>query len=881
MKNDTNQEEWRNPLAEWVTGIVQPTKSQTSQKRSSQSSRKEDSEPRRFELPALPKRDFSSEKTDKKNFDSQGIVNVQTIRNGIICCADGSYVKILEIMPLNYYQKDSTEKNKITESFLQLFRTCPNTIRIKMRTEKSDTYAIVNTIRENYRKENNPMLAQRAEEYIAHILGLQNANTVDKRFYIIYQYEGENGKFSRNFNDILRTMRSIEHDIRSKMISAGNLVVTPENPDYHACEVLYKFYNPISCAEEPLQTRIDRIYKDFQKTPGAIGKPKEADFIAPRGLSSKTTRDWLLMDGMYHTWLVIRDNAYPPIVQTGWLDNIPVDLGVDIDIFAKRCNRSTVESGLKQMRKYKYSSYNANRSNMDKAETLSKEIQNAEYIKSVMSNFDEDLFNVAIIITVRGETFAEMRAIKEAIQKHLEGLSIYTSTSFLSAHEFLKCVAPDMYMNKAYFKKYSHNFLTRNMAQLYPFTSMSLFDNEGYVVGRNVLGSSLVSFNNFNTQLYSNGNIIIMGTPGSGKSFLEMMLGYRMRMMGVRTMYILPLKAHEYYNACEQIGGEYIKFIPGGKTCVNIMEIRPQVNASGELLEDSEEVDGMDAPLLARKIASLCAWLQLNMLDDHLTVAEKNRFNVLCTKLYANYGITSNNDSIWQDKKNRILKTMPILQDLNDALREDPILSRVKDVLSPYMHGGMFSNFNGPTNVNLNNQFLVFDVDKTSINEDYLPALMYIAFDCCYDLAKQSLMHKDAIFMDEVWLMMQNDDCAKQVKEMVKIIRGYGACTVLATQDIGDFLRSNDGLGESILAASKIKFFLRIEDMELNNVARVVDLNANDRANFKKFPPHGRALLMSDKDKILIDMISSDQELKTFTTDVNLRKKFATKNKGI
>lgn len=878
MKNDTNQEEWRNPLAEWVTGIVPQIKSQTSQKRSSQSSKKEDSEPRRFELPALPKRDFSSEKADKKNFDSQGIVNVQTIKNGIICCADGTYVKILEVMPLNYYQKDNVEKNKITEAFLQLFRTCPNTIRIKMRTEKSDTYAIVNTIRENYRKENNPMLAQRAEEYISHILTLQNANTVDKRFYIIYQYEGDNGKFSRNFNDIYRTMRSIEFDIRSKLVSAGNLVVTPENPNYHACEVLYKFYNPISSAVEPLQKRIDRIYKDFEMTPGAIGKPKEADFIAPRGLSSKITRDWLLMDGMYHTWLVLRDNAYPPIVQTGWLDNIPVDLGVDIDIFAKKCNRGTVESGLKQMRKYKYSSYNANRSNMDKAESLSKEIQNAEYIKSIMSNFDEDLFNVAIVITVRGETFAEMRAIKESIQKHLEGLSIYTSTSFLSAHEFLKCVAPDMYINKSYFKKYSHNFLTRNMAQLYPFTSMSLFDNEGYVVGRNVLGSSLVSFNNFNTQLYSNGNIIIMGTPGSGKSFLEMMLGYRMRMMGVRTMYILPLKAHEYYNACEKMGGEYIKFIPGGKTCVNIMEIRPQVNASGELLEDSEEVEGMDAPLLARKIASLCAWLQLNMLDDHLTVSEKNRFNVLCTKLYANYGITSNNDSIWQDKKNRILKTMPILQDLNDALREDPVLSRVKDVLSPYMHGGMFSNFNGPTNVNLNNQFLVFDVDKTSINEDYLPALMYIAFDCCYDLAKQSLMHKDAIFMDEVWLMMQNDDCAKQVKEMVKIIRGYGACTVLATQDIGDFLRSNDGLGESILAASKIKFFLRIEDMELNNVARVVDLNANDRANFKKFPPHGRALLMSDKDKILIDMISSESELQTFTTDVNLRKKFASKN---
>ncbi len=886
MKEETNQEEWCNPLMELVTGLVQPIRSQTSQSKSTKSLKKEEHKDSSTIAPVLginisallPNKGKSAAalSKDKNNFDSQCAVNVRDIRNGIICCNDGSYVKILEVLPLNYYQKEVAEKNKITDAFLQLFRTCPTNLHIKMRTQKSDTNAIVETIRQNCQRENNPNLTKCAEDYISHILSLQRADTFDRKFYVIYQYEGDNGKVSREFSDIYRSMKSIEYDLRSKLISCGNIVVTPKNENYHACEILYKFYNPISSSTESLQSRIDRIYEDYERV-GEKEKPIVSDYIAPRGLSSKATKDWVLMDGMYHTWLVVRDDSFPVRTQTGWLDNIPVDDGIDVDIICKRLNRNTVESGLKQMRKFKYSSYNASRTNIEKAETLSKEIQNAEYIKSVMSNFDEDLFNTEIIITIRAETFALMRELKNGIQKHLEGLSIYTSTSFLSAHEWLKNVAPDMYVTKAFFRKYCHNLLTRNMAQLYPFTSMSLFDNEGYVVGRNAQGSSLVAFNNFNTQLYSNGNIVIMGTPGSGKTFLEMMLAYRMRMMGVRTMFILPLKAHEYYNGCKNIGGEYIKFIPGGKTCVNIMEIRPQVTASGDLIEDTDGADGMDAPLLARKIASLCAFLQLNMLEDHLSTSEKNRFNVLCTKLYANYGITSDNDSIWLDKKARKLKPMPILQDLNDALKEDPVLSRVRDALSPYMRGGMFSNFNGPTNVNLNNQYLVFDVDKTSISEDYLPAMMYIAFDCCYDLAKQSLKHKDAIFMDEVWLMMQNDDCAKQVKEMVKIIRGYGSCTVLATQDIGDFLRSNDGLGESILAASKIKFFLRIEDMEINNVSKVVDLNANDRANFKRFPAHGRALLMSDKDKLLIDLMASENELRAFNTDINLRKVLAGK----
>lgn len=851
MKKEANQE-WQNPLMALAEGIVPPTKWQILQKRNLDTSLKK----------------------DKGHYDSQSLIGLLAIKNGILCYEDGTYVKILEILPLNYYQKDSIEKNKITESFLHFFRTCPENLHIKTRTEKADIENIIKTIEKTCEKEKNVALKKRAKDYISHIRLLQNANTIEKKFYIFFQYEGEKGKYSRDFSKIYRALKSVELDLRSKLISTGNLVVEPEDENFHACEVLYKFYNPGSYATYPLQNRIDRIYEDYSRYKIS---PKEKDFIAPRGVLSRATKDWILMDGVYHTFLSIKDNAYPPLVQTGWLDNIPIDLGVDIDIFSRRLNRQNVEGALKQMRKYKYSSYNANKTNLDKAESISKEIKNVEYISSVMGNFDEDLFNVWTVITIRSESLQKMYQMRESIEKHLEGLSIYTATSFLSAHEYLRSVAPDMYVNKSFFKKYGHNLLTRNMAQLYPFTSMSLFDSKGYIVGRNVQGASLVSFDNFNTKRYSNGNIIIMGTPGSGKSFFEMMLGYRMRLMGVRTMFILPLKAHEYKKACERMDGEYISFIPGGTTCINICEIRPQVTISGEVIEETE---GMDVPLLARKISSLCAFLQLNMLDDKLSVSEKNRFNVLCTKLYENFGITSDNDSIWLDKKQRILKEMPILQDLNDALKEDPVLYRVKDALSPYMRGGIFSNFNGKTNVDLKNPFQVFDVDKTAISEDYLPAMMYIAFDCCYDQAKQSLYQKDAIFMDEVWLMMQNEDCAKQVKEMVKIIRGYGSCTVLATQDIGDFLRSNNGLGESILAASKIKFFLRIEDMELNNIAKVVDLNANDRANFKRFPPHGRTLLMSDKDKILIDLIASKEEIQTFNTDINLRNQYRRKKQG-
>ena len=814
----------------------------------------------------------STDQSKNKNIqDTQSVVNVKSIKNGIICGRDGSYTKILEVLSLNYYQKNTLEKNKITESFMQLFKTCPQNLHIKTRTEKEDTFEIIRTVRENCKREDNPMLMKRAEDYIKHITMLKDMGTVTIKFYIIFGYEGENGNYSRDFRDIYESLRRREIDIRSKLKNTGNIVITPKNPDYHACEVWYKYFNPISCASECLQDRIDRVCADYNKI--GKGNPTEADFIATRGITSKPTTDWLLMDGMYHTWLVIIDNAYPGITQTGWLDNIPCSLGIDKDIFIKRYSKNTVDAALSQIKKFKYSSYNSS-SNPDKSLSLMRDINNAEYIKRALKQ-DEDLFGVEIIITIRAETYSKMKDMKQSVQDCLDGFSIYTATSFMTAMEYMKCTAPDMYNNRAFFSKYSHNFLTRNVAQLYPFTSISLFNNEGFVIGENVQGGSLVALNNYDTHLYSNANIVVMGTPGAGKTYLLLMLGYRMRLMAIRVIYIIPLKAHEYYLPCKMMGGLFISLVPGGKVCINIMEIRPQYTKNGDLIDDRDGAKGMKASLLARKISSLCTWLQLNMRDDRLSTSEKNRFNVLCKKLYANFGITENNDSIWLDKEKRILRTMPILQDLNDAIQEDPVLSRIKDVLSPFMYGGLFANFNGYTNVDLNNEYIVFDVDKNAIGEDYLPSIMYIAVDCGYDIAKQDLMQKVSIYLDELWYMLQDPDCVKQVIEMVKIIRGYGSNTVIATQDIEDFLRSKNGAGKAILTSSKIKFLLKCDDMELNSIAETINITANDRANFNKFPPNGRALMISDTDKMLIDLIASEEEDKLFTTDINLRKKYA------
>ncbi len=78
----------------------------------------------------------------------------------------------------------------------------------------------------------------------------------------------------------------------------------------------------------------------------------------------------------------------------------------------------------------------------------------------------------------------------------------------------------------------------------------------------------------FNTAIYKNANMVILGTSGAGKTFFIQLLALRLRMQDIPIMIIAPLKGHEFKNACQAIGGQFIDLSATSNHCINIMEIR-------------------------------------------------------------------------------------------------------------------------------------------------------------------------------------------------------------------------------------------------------------------------------------------------------------------
>ena len=336
-------------------------------------------------------------------------------------------------------------------------------------------------------------------------------------------------------------------------------------------------------------------------------------------------------------------------------------------------------------------------------------------------------------------------------------------------------------------------------------------------------------------------------------------------MRGIKTMFILPIKGHEYKDAIVSMGGSFISLRPGGKACLNIMELRPEGNIRASEIEDSDIQKELEQrpSIVAKQTVNVITWVRMLMGDDRLTVEEVSELDTCIRNVF-----TDDNDSIWADKEKRTRKTMPIIGDLYEEIKKNPKIQRILSVLKPWVYGNC-ANMNGQTNVDIENDTIAFDINEDYIGEDLLPAFMLIAYLVCYDIAKADEYEMCAIFLDEIWKMLAIPACAKQIYKMIKILRGYGTCLVAATQDIEDCMKNE--WGRTIMTNSAIKIFLRVTKEEIKFLGDSIDLSPENK-NLIQQLPQGTGFVCFNSERILVNFKSSLLEGELYTTDINKKR---------
>lgn len=816
------------------------------------------------------KRKAGKRKPEKLSF-TQDFIPIKNLEHGIIETTDGRYIKILEIEPINFMLRSEEEQYEIICSFASWLKISPVHLQFKSITRKADSDKHIAMLRKETETEESEQCKMLSEGYIRLIKDVGSREALTRRFFLIFRYEELRRNENSDYGQICSTLLTAEQNARAYFMQCGNNILQPKDPDEATAEILYMFFNRRSCVEEPFHSRVDRIVLDTMaaknKVIGIDPIPhiRMAHFIAPRGIDL-THRNYIIMDGLYYSFLYIKGNGYPNKVRAGWMSSlINAGEGIDVDVFLRRENRSKTIDKVAQRIRLNRTKLKSMQDTSTDYEELAGSIQAGYFIKQGIANYNEDLFYMSVFVTVSARTYEELMWRKQQMTDMLKSMDMYVSDCSFQQEDALRTVMPFLQISLKLEKKSKRNVLTSGAASTYMFTSFEMSDDTGVLLGINRHNNSLCIVDLFDTKKNKNANLNLLGTSGAGKTFTMQLLALRMRMRGIQCYIIAPIKGHEFRRACNRIGGQFIKIAPGSPHCINIMEIRHTISPEMELIDELDYSE-MDS-LLAQKIQQLMIFFSLLIPD--MTNEEEQMLDEALIRTYGKFGITHDNDSVYEDR-NAVppkMKTMPILGDLHEELQKNEMTKRIAVIVSRFVTGSAQS-FNQQTNVDLSNKYIVLDLSE--LKGKLLPVGMMIALDYVWDKIKSDRTKKKAIMIDEIWQLIgagSNRMAAEFCLEIFKIIRGFGGAAISATQDLSDFFGLEDGrYGRAIINNSKNKIILNLEPDEAEFVRDTLKLTKTEIRSITRFE-RGEALICSNNSKVPVIIKASKEEQEMITTD--------------
>jgi len=406
-------------------------------------------------------------------------------------------------------------------------------------------------------------------------------------------------------------------------------------------------------------------------------------------------------------------------------------------------------------------------------------------------------------------------------------------------------------------KRSRRNVLTFGAAAAFPFSSYELCDEQGILLGLNQYNNSAVILDNYNSDVYSNGNMSIFGMTGAGKTYTILLMAMRLRMCGVQVFIIAPEKGFEYRGACEALGGQYIKLARGSTDCINIMEIR---RTSLDIDENLENHEQRTDSVMLDVVQNVRTYLKLRYPD--MTPEEGYILNGAIQECYESFGITKDNRSLLNPDGS--FKKMPDLSHLHPFLTKYPELKNVAVIVKDLVNSGLA----GQTNVDLKSQFIV--IDTSAARDEDVASATFTGTVFIRDELSRSRTKKKAVFGDELWVIageQGNEQAADFVIRLVKTIRGYGGIFISATQNVIDYFALRDGkFGDSLLNNSRLKLLLQMEEAEAMKIKEKIGLSDNEVLQIVR-SGRGQGLLCAGQNRIAVEIRSTQTQYDIITTN--------------
>ena len=611
--------------------------------------------------------------------------------------------------------------------------------------------------------------------------------------------------------------------------------------------------------EQPLLKRVIFGEERPDLTELEAGSTTILDILAPITVDTKS-KDYIVVDGVYHTYLYITGYGYATTVGSCWLAPlVEAGEGVNMSFLVKRQSKEKILSKIAQTTMVNRSRMRDVGDTRQDYEELDSAINSGLYLKDVMNRQGEDFYYMHTLIEVTAPDPETLEQRATEVEKLCVSVDmIARRCDYKNEQAFLSSL-PILALDPDIERKARRNALTSGVAAAFPFASYELSDHNGIFLGLNLYNRSPVFLDPYDDYKYTNGNWWIGGSTGAGKTVTLQCLGGRLRQQGKRVIIIAPKKGHEFRPLCEKLGGLYLRMSPSSKDCPNLMAIRRKSLDSYARLKN---IAVRDDSVLADKISQLIIWFALKKKD--LSEEDKSRLDSSLVEVYGRYGITFDNSSIVDE--NGDFRTMPIISDWYDVLSQNPDTRYLSVVLSRYVTGSAAA-MASRNNIDLDNKYIVLDL--SGMPDDMIADGTFWATSIAYDLIMSCESDLSALLADELWSLVgatANPQAAGFVLEMVKTIRGLGGIAVTSTQGMQDLFGLDGGsYGKGILDASRIKLVMQMEEQEARLIQDKLNLSEDEVRQITRFR-RGEGLLCIGYNHVPVAFHTTPKEYEAITT---------------
>ena len=544
------------------------------------------------------------------------------------------------------------------------------------------------------------------------------------------------------------------------------------------------------------------------------------DLIAPSYV--EVDFNHIKIDSKYYRTLFVV--GYPRYVSANWLYSlITYDHPLNISMFIYPSESKTILNELKRKIAQMQATIDAD---MKSGKVVDPNVQvaldDALALQAQLAKGAERFFQFGLYVTIPADTKEALDTVTKEIDSTLSSLLIIAKQATLEEEGF-KSTLP-MFSDKLGVWR---NMDTTSLAMTFPFSTASLTRNEGILYGLNQHDGSLIIFDRFTLE---NANSVILGKSGGGKSFLVKLEALRLLMMGTEVIIIDP--ENEYRNLTKSLGGEFLDFSASSQVKLNPFDLN---------------VDSPDPDELSNKILDLHSLMRVIM--GELTPSQDALLDRALVMTYRSKGITQDPETFKYDS--------PLLEDLYKILigLEAVEARDLADRLEKFVQGSASGIFNSKSNFDIKNPFTVFGV--RDLEENLRPVAMYIILDYIWHIVRRGEPKKRILIVDEAWYLIKNKDSGAYLHNFAKRARKYKLGMTTITQDVEDFLATDEG--KAIITNSSLQIILKQSTAAVDRITNTFYLTGGEK-HFLLSAGIGEGLFFAGQSHVGFQVVASEEE---------------------